>query len=213
MDLRMRSDGGQISSAMLSIFDCSIILLFVPIFDKVLYPFCRRCGVEPTLLKRMGTGYIFCVFAMLGASLLEIIRKGSPVIEEVPSNCSGEHSIIPMSAISIWWQSPQYLLVGLSEILTSVSAMDLYYTEAPDRMRSVCQSINLLTTTLGYIVAGTINSLMSSWIPGDLNEGRLEYVYLVMAILMIFNAAAFISTSRSFRYKTKVLDEHAGHSL
>ncbi|KAJ0395076.1 hypothetical protein P43SY_003136 [Pythium insidiosum] len=150
MDLRFgssQSDDGQptlISSAMLSVLDSSVILIFIPIFDKLVYPF--------------------------------------------------------MAAISVWWQTPQYLLIGISEILTSISSYDLFYSEVPESMRSVCQALNLLTTTLGYIVAGGLNSVFSFWITSDLNEGKLEYIFYVMAILVLVNIIAFIYVSQSFEY-------------
>jgi solute carrier family 15 (peptide/histidine transporter), member 3/4 len=67
-------------------------------------------------------------------------------------------------------------------------------------MRSVCQALNLLTTTLGFIVAGALNSIFSFWVTSDLNDGHLEYIFYVMALLVLFNLAAFIFVSQSFEY-------------
>jgi peptide/histidine transporter 3/4 len=67
-------------------------------------------------------------------------------------------------------------------------------------MRSVCQALNLLTTTLGYIVAGGINSLFSFWIKKNLNDGHLEYIFYVLAGLVLLNLIGFVYVSQSFQY-------------
>lgn len=82
----------------------------------------------------------------------------------------------------------------------SPPAYDLFYSEVPESMRSVCQALNLLTTTLGYIVAGGVNSIFSFWIPSDLNNGHLDYIFYIMGLLSALSVAAFVVVSQSFQY-------------
>nr|CCA20815.1 Protondependent Oligopeptide Transporter (POT) Family putative [Albugo laibachii Nc14] len=202
MDLRFASTASSstplLSSAMLSILDSSVILAFIPIFDKIVYPFLHSVGMEPTLLRKIGAGLFCSILAMLMAAWIEYKRKQAGSIENIPSNCAASHEALPMSAISVWWQTPQYLLIGIGEILTSISAYDLFYSEVPPSMRSVCQALNLLTTSLGYIVGGGLNSIFSFWIPSDLNDGHLEYIFLVLAFIVLLNWIAFLFVSQSF---------------
>lgn len=205
MDLRLshtKTNGEQamVSSAMLSILDSSVILVFIPIFDKLIYPFMSSIGLQPTLLRKIGAGLFFSMLAMLVAGWVEQQRKQAGLIDGLQSNCASSSDSLPMSSISVWWQTPQYLLIGISEILTSISSYDLFYSEVPESMRSVCQALNLLTTSLGYIVAGAINSIFSFWITSDLNDGGLEYIFYVLALLVLFNLLAFIVVSQSFEY-------------
>lgn len=46
-------------------------------------------------------------------------------------------------------QVPQFLLIGTSEILSSVTSLEFFYAEAPSTMRGVSAGLNLLTTALG----------------------------------------------------------------
>lgn len=202
MDLRTGKgkDAGLISSAMLSVLDSGVILVFIPIFDQLVYPFMSATGIQPTLLRKIGAGLFFSLASMVVAGWLEEQRKTSARIDGVVSNCGSDGENLPMSDVSVWWQTPQYLLVGISEILTSISSYDLFYSEVPESMRSVCQALNLLTTTLGYIVAGSLNSIFSFWVTSDLNEGKLEYIFYVMAGLVLFNLVAFVFVSQSFEY-------------
>ncbi|KAG7379316.1 hypothetical protein PHYPSEUDO_008744 [Phytophthora pseudosyringae] len=206
MDLRVQgSDGASgkpvlLSSAMLNVVDSGVILIFIPVFDRLLYPLLTKMGVYPTLLRKIGAGLVFAMLAMLAAGWTEQIRKNSPMIEGISSNCSAAGETLPMSTLSVWWQTPQYVLVGVAEILTSISAYDLFYSEVPESMRSVCQALNLLTTTLGFIVAGALNSIFSFWVTSDLNDGHLEYIYYLLAFLVLVLLVALMVVSQSFEY-------------
>ncbi|KAI3492930.1 hypothetical protein L1887_42425 [Cichorium endivia] len=57
-----------------------------------------------TQLQRMGTGLVISIFAMLSARVLEVIRLGI-----VKRNNYYDLEHIPMS---IFWQVPQYFLIG-----------------------------------------------------------------------------------------------------
>lgn len=121
MDLRIGDSDKQVSAAMLSVLDSSIILVFIPIFEKFLYPYLRSRGVEPTPLRKIGAGFTLCIFAMIVAGAVESLRKSSSLVHHLHSNCASENEELSMSQLSIWWQAPQYTLIGLSEILASIS--------------------------------------------------------------------------------------------
>jgi peptide/histidine transporter 3/4 len=54
--------------------------------------------------------------------------------------------------MSVFWQVPQFALFGISEILASISALEFFYSQAPLSLRSVTQSLNMLTNALGTFV-------------------------------------------------------------
>jgi peptide/histidine transporter 3/4 len=206
MDLRVQGSEGAsgkpvlLSSAMLNVVDSAVILVFIPVFDRLLYPLLTKMGIYPSLLRKIGAGLVFAMLAMVAAGWTEQVRKSSPMIQGISSNCSAAGETLPMSTMSVWWQTPQYVLVGVAEILTSISAYDLFYSEVPESMRSVCQALNLLTTTLGFIVAGALNSIFSFWVTSDLNDGHLEYIYCMLALLVLLLLVAFVFVSQSFEY-------------
>jgi peptide/histidine transporter 3/4 len=225
MDLRHWFGGKQVSSAFLSLFDSLVIMIFIPIFDFCIYPMIEKCrGGKPlTVLQKVGAGFVFCCLSMGLAGWIEVLRKQSPVIFVSPecatnatydatcldnSECAPVGQIQNMHEISIWWQSAQYTLIGIGEILTSISSYELFYSQVPASMRSVCQGLNLLTTSVGFMVTGGINSVFSFWIPDDLDKGHLEYVYWIVAMLTAINLAAFVHVSQSFEY-TIIFSEEA----
>ncbi|XP_074514062.1 solute carrier family 15 member 2 [Sebastes fasciatus] len=49
-----------------------LILVFVPIFDLILYPLVGRCRINVTPLRKMATGMIFAGLAFVAATLVEV---------------------------------------------------------------------------------------------------------------------------------------------
>jgi peptide/histidine transporter 3/4 len=216
MDLRVWFGGHQMSSAFLALFDSLVIMIFIPIFDVVVYPMIATCRGKPmTVLQRIGAGFLFCALSMGVAGIVEVRRKASPVIPVSPqcatnitfdascldnSGCAPAGQIQEMHAISVWWESIQYTLIGVGEILTSISSYELFYSQVPESMRSVCQGLNLLTTSVGFMITGGVNSVFSFWIPNNLDKGHLEYVYWAVSGMVLVNFVAFVNCAQTFEY-------------
>ena len=221
MDLRHWFGGRQLSSAFLALFDSLVIMIFIPVFDVVIYPTITklRGGKQMTVLQKIGSGFVFCCLSMVVAGGVEVLRKQSAIIPvslecatnmtfdascENNSECAPVGEIQQMHEISVWWESIQYTLIGVGEILTSISSYELFYSQVPESMRSVCQGLNLLTTSIGFMITGGINSVFSFWIPNNLDHGHLEYVYWIVAVMTLLNMFAFIQVSQTFEYTAAV---------
>jgi peptide/histidine transporter 3/4 len=109
-----------------------------------------RWGVQLTMLRKIGFGFVLAFLSMVAAALVEerrlsLYRSGHVL---GPSICYKDNAP-PMVELSIFWQIPQFILVGASEVFASVTALELFYTQSPESMRSVCQALNLVTTAFG----------------------------------------------------------------
>jgi POT family proton-dependent oligopeptide transporter len=51
--------------------------------------------------------------------------------------------------MSILWQIPLFILIGVSEIFASITSLEFFYSQAPADMRSVSQASNLFTNAMG----------------------------------------------------------------
>lgn len=192
--------------AALGLFNTAIIIILVPVFDQLIYPGLKRCGVPTSTLHKMGYGMALEVFVMVAAAALEIQRR--EVVDEGrlvgPSVCfSGEDDSPHAADLSIFWQAPLFVGMGISEILTSIPAMDFFYSEAPTPMKSACAALELLTVCFGqWLMAGLIPLVNADpddpWIPSDLNEGHLAKFFLLLAALVTLNLVAFVGVSRQF---------------
>ena len=123
-------------------------------------------------------------------------------------DCISCEDIPQMSDMSIFWQIPQFVAVGISEILASVTALQFFYTQAPLPMRSVCQALNLLTNALGSWLMIPLLLLVNSdrsneWVPPNLDEGHLVWYFLLLAGLMGLSLLYFYFISYDYVYKTE----------
>jgi len=175
-------------------------------YDYIMVPIARRFtgnGRGFTELQRMGIGLVISIIAMSVAAVLEIkrlavAREAHLVDQNVP---------VPLS---IFWQIPQYFLIGLSEIFTFIGALEFFYDQSPDAMRSLCSALNLLTTAGGNYLSTFILTMVAyfttrggnpGWIPDNLNEGHLDYFFWLLAGLSFLNLIVYVICAGKYKGK------------
>ena len=87
-------------------------------------------------------------------------------------------------------QVPQFSLIGISEILASITSLEFFYSQAPLTMRSVSQAFNLVTNSIGSLLTVPLVYLVNSnpkkeWLPSNLDQGHVTYYFLVLASIML----------------------------
>jgi len=107
--------------------------------------------------------------------------------------------------MSILWQVPLFILIGVSEIFASITSLEFFYSQAPTDMRSVSQASNLFTNAMGSWLTIPLTLIVNSnsddkWIPSDLNTGHLDYYFYLLACIMLFAYLAFLYISKGYLY-------------
>ncbi|KAF9672803.1 hypothetical protein SADUNF_Sadunf11G0082200 [Salix dunnii] len=196
----------NIPPASMTTIDVITVIFWVPIYDRVIVPIARKfTGRERGFsdLQRMGIGLFISMLSMTAAALLEIKRL--QLVKEL--GLVGDAGAVPLS---IFWQIPQYVLIGTAEIFTAIGQLEFFYEQSPDAMRSLCSALGLLTTSLGNYLSSFILSMVTyftttggktGWIPDNLNMGHLDYLFWLLAGLSFFNL--LIYTVCAMRYKEK----------
>ena len=108
----------KIPIASLSIFDTIAVLLFIPIMDKIIYPLLTKCNIRLGRLHRIGIGMLITTLSMVCAGGIEMLRTKQCCKEQ---QRPPDNNITIVSNITIFYQVPQYALIGLSEVFTSVT--------------------------------------------------------------------------------------------
>ncbi|KAG8376997.1 hypothetical protein BUALT_Bualt09G0122400 [Buddleja alternifolia] len=198
----------KIPSASLSLFDTLSVIFWAPVYDKVIVPFARKyTGHERgfTQLQRMGIGLVISIISMIVAGVLEVIR-----LDYVRRNNYYDLQTIPMS---IFWQVPQYFLIGCAEVFTFIGQLEFFYDQAPDAMRSLCSALSLSTNALGNYLSTALVTIVTKvttrndklgWIPDNLNRGHLDYFYWLLAILSLINFFVYLLIAKWYTYKKVV---------
>lgn len=60
--------------------------------------------------------------------------------------------ITPANNIHILWLIPQYVVMTMGEVMFSVTGLEFSFTQAPISMKSVLQSVWLLTVAFGNLI-------------------------------------------------------------
>ncbi|WOG89111.1 hypothetical protein DCAR_0208347 [Daucus carota subsp. sativus] len=208
MDISVGGSSFNIPPAALSIFDTLSVIFWVPVYDQIIVPVARKftghkSGI--TQLQRMGTGLVISIFAMVAAGVLEIIR-----LDIVKRHNYYDLKNMPMT---IFWQVPQYFLIGCAEVFTFIGQLEFFYEQAPDSMRSFCSALSLTTVALGSFLSSLLVTIVTDistkngklgWIPDNLNRGHLQYFFWLLTVLSVLNLVAFLFVSKWYTYKKAV---------
>lgn len=112
--------------------------------------------------------------------------------------------------MSAMWLVPQLAMGGLAEALNAIGQLEFYYKEFPENMRSIAGAFfftgNALSNYTYSFLISTVHRMTAkdstgNWLPEDLNEGRLDYFYYLMAALCALNFCYFLVCASWYRYK------------
>ncbi|GFP94404.1 protein nrt1/ ptr family 7.1 [Phtheirospermum japonicum] len=189
----------HLPAASMSVFDICSVLLCTGIYRQLLIPLACRLSGNPkgmTELQRMGIGLVIGMLAMVAAGLTEVQR----LKRVVPGQRDSE--------MSIFWQIPQYVLVGASEVFMYVGQLEFFNGQAPDGIKSLGSSLCMMSISLGNFVSSMlVNMVMSitargdkpGWIPEDLNTGRMDRFYFLIGMLTAVDFVVYVMCARWYK--------------
>ena len=207
MDLHM-TPSFEIPFASLSLFDTINVIFWVPVYDRVIIPFARKFTGHKngfTQLQRIAIGLVISIFAMLATATLELVT-----LREVRKQNYYDLNHMPMS---IFWQIPQYFIIGCAKVFTFIGQLEFFYKQAPNAMRSLCTALSLTTAALGsylstllvHVVTGfSTRHGQPGWIPENLNYDNLDYFFWLLAVLSSMNLGLYLFVAKWYTYKRPV---------
>ncbi|KAL3516728.1 hypothetical protein ACH5RR_023630 [Cinchona calisaya] len=205
--MRTTISGFHIPPASMSSFDILSVAAFIFIYRRVLDPLVAglRKKSNPgglTELQRMGIGLIIAIMAMVTAGIVEHFRlKNSRT--ECNSDCENS------SSLSIFWQVPQYVLIGASEVFMYVGQLEFFNGQAPDGLKSFGSALCMTSISLGNYVSSLLVTMvmkistsdrMPGWIPGNLNKGHLDRFYFLLAALTTADFVVYMVCAKWYKY-------------
>jgi dipeptide/tripeptide permease len=205
MDRGLGGSGFQIPAGSLTVFLIGSILLTVPIYDRLVAPVARRLTGNPhglTPLQRVFVGLAFSVLGMAAAALIERHRQ---------TTSTGQGA-----TLTVFLLMPQFVLVGAGEAFTYMGQLDFFLRECPKGMKTMSTGLFLSTCALGFFFSTLLVTIVDKvtghggrggWLADNLNNGRLDYFYWLLAVLSAINLGLFTLAARGYVSKEKRLAE------
>ncbi|EJW04859.1 amino acid/peptide transporter (Peptide:H+ symporter) [Edhazardia aedis USNM 41457] len=109
-------------------FNGILILVFIPLFTRLIYPTIRRLGYQFDSIKKMNCGLMLASISFFISAFVEMHLEMKPCI---------------------LWQVPQYIVLTAAEILLALTGMEFVYSESPERIKGLILSAWLITVAMG----------------------------------------------------------------
>ena len=153
-----------------------VIIIFIPIMDKIVYPFLRKLGFPMYPITRITWGFILTGLSMVFAAIVQheiyIRAPGFNMpTENGPNN------------IHVAVQTPGYLLIALGEIFASITGLEYAFTKAPASMKSFIMSMFLFTNAFGSILGIGVSAVAE--------DPKFVWFYTGLAVADIIATAVF----------------------
>lgn len=190
----------QIPAGSLTVFFVGAILITLAVYDRVIIPVLKKWKGKQgfSSLQRIGIGLLLSAIGMAAAALAEV-RRLSVARHVGPTSANGASTPLP---ISVFILIPQFFLVGSGEAFIYTGQLDFFITQSPKGMKTMSTGLFLTTLSLGFFLSSALVSIVKSitanggdgkgWLADNINYGRLDCFYGLLAALSALNLAAYL---------------------
>jgi POT family proton-dependent oligopeptide transporter len=154
-----------------------LIMLLVPLFSYLIYPWLNRC-LDLTAIKKMQLGLFITVIAFAIPSIVQMQLDAG---------------LTP----SILWQLLAYVLLTSAEVMVSITCLEFSYTQAPETMKSFVMAFYFLSVALGNLFTSAVNFFIHNT-DGSSKLAGADY-YWFFTSLMLITALLFLWVSQRYQ--------------
>ncbi|CAF1194086.1 unnamed protein product [Adineta steineri] len=185
---------GPLPNDILQNIDPLVLIILIPLFDKVIYPGLRRCKINFSAIARIACGFL-CVSLGMGwsAFVQHLIYTSEPNGDFVPKPEPHEQQY---NNITVAWQIPAYFFIALSEIFGSITGLEYAFTQAPPSMKSIVMSLFLFTSAIG-------SAINIALVPVSVNP-KILWMYVALAGESFVTGIVFYFVFRNDQRKVHV---------
>lgn len=163
-----------------------LIMIFIPLFNFGLYPAVSK--VWPlTPMRKVGLGFALTAAAFCMSYLIEvdIAVGGRP---------------------HVGWQVLAFVILTAAETMVSITVLEYAYTQAPNTMKSLVMSLNMMSVAIGNFFTFAVNWSIGRFDTSGVLQGPTYYAFFVAT--MLTTTVAFAVVSRRFHERTYVQGEN-----
>ncbi|KAH9799566.1 protein NRT1/ PTR FAMILY 1.2 [Citrus sinensis] len=210
----------EIPSGSFGIFTIITVILWIGFYDRILQPIASKIRGKPCQLRlkqRMGIGLLFSTASMAAWAITETVRRNIAINEGISDD---PRAVVKMSAM---WVLPYHVLSGLAMAFNMIGQIEFYYSELPRSMSSIASALHGLGMSVASLVASFIMNAVDEitkrggkegWIPSNINKGRYDYYYWLLAGLNMASFIYFLACCKAYgpcrEEASEALDEKDG---
>ena len=157
-----------------------LVLLLIPMFSYVVYPWLGRF-FEVTPLRKIGIGLFAMIFAFSITALIE---------QQIDD---GQEPWIA-------WQLPAYIILTASEVMVSITMLEFFYTQSPRRMKSLIMSFCMFSVSIGNMFTALVNRFIQNTDGTSKLPGASYYWFFTLT--MFVTAMVYVVWSQFYRGET-----------
>lgn len=188
----------KVPAASIAVTSYLTLAIWIPLYDRVIVPQLRKVTNHPngiTQLQRIGIGSVFAVMAMVVAGIVEKERR----------DMANRHR-----QMSVFLLAPQHILMGLCEAFSIIGQMEFLNNEFPEHLRTMANAFLSISFTIATYVSTLVVIILHKttgghgkpdWLTNDLNAGRLDYYYYIVAGIAFSNLFLFVYCASRYQYK------------
>ncbi|KAK9282961.1 hypothetical protein L1049_011186 [Liquidambar formosana] len=195
----------QIPAGSFLVFNQLATAISILIIDRFLIPTWQNVTRRSlTLLQRVGIGHIISIVGMVGSALVETRRLHVVRTHHLMSQ-SG--SVVPISAL---WLVMSLTIIGISEGFHFPGQVALYYQEFPTLLKSTSTAMVSLLIGIGFYLSTAVINLVrriTGWLPDNINDGRIDNVYWMLAVVGVVNFGYFLACAKLYKYQNVDKDD------
>jgi POT family proton-dependent oligopeptide transporter len=175
----------ELLSSQLQAVNAIMILALIPVFQYVIYPLLDKVW-KLTRLRKIGLG-IFTI----GVSFL--------ISTWIEAQLGAGHKV------NVLWQLPAYLILSAGEVMTSITALEFAYTQAPKHLKAVVQALYLWSITAGNLFTALVQKFIQN--PDHTSKLPGASFYLFFAVLAMVTAIVFAFIALRYKEVSYLQDE------
>lgn len=184
----------ELPNDILQNLDPITIIIFIPIFNMLIYPTLRKLGFRMLPITRIAFGFVVCACSMGYAAGFQKL-----IYETKPEDCGegaydfdgGFCTASKTAHVAI--QTPAWALMGISEILASLTGNEFAFTHAPASIKSFVMSLFLLTNAFG--------SALNEALTPVLEDPKIMFMYTGLAVAALIAGIVFWFTYQDINDK------------
>ncbi|XP_067928099.1 solute carrier family 15 member 4-like [Watersipora subatra] len=186
--------------AALAVFNSIFIIIMLPL-TKRLYRACSR-KIKIMTYRRLCFGMFLATLALVAGGALEFLRRRDIYFCGYHHQLLG-HTVYDVSPrLSIFWQIPQYCLLGASEVFFIVTGIEYAYMEAPMNMQGIVMGLFWFCAGIGYFIGVALPYIFSViggiWKdPVYINCDKLDLFFYILAVVLILFSIIFVFISKN----------------